>query len=95
MAAYQSVRPPTIGMNYSQGAALVHFFMHYDGGKYREALIEHLSQIYSPDRRTRESPESLEDLTGVEAEELDQQYAEYIRDLGSSRRRREPSGVGE
>ena len=92
MTAYQG--SPNIRKNYSQGAALTHFFMHYDDGKYREALIEHLSQIYSDNRLTREAPESLEDLTGVEAEELDQQYVRYLRDLPDANDR-ESAGVGE
>lgn len=92
MAAFQSA--PRIGKNYSQGAALVHFFMHYEDGRYREALIEHISQIYSPDRRVRESPDSLEDLTGVDAEELDRQYAEYLRDL-APQALSGPAGTGE
>lgn len=92
MVAYQG--SPNIRRNYSQGAALTHFFMHYDDGKYREALIEHLSQIYSDNRLTREVPESLEDLTGVEAEELDQQYVRYLRELPSPNDR-ELGGIGE
>jgi len=79
MAAFQTAKE--IRKNYSQGAALTHFFMHYDEGRYREALIEHLSQIYSPIKAVREHPESLADLTGVEDEILDGQYAEYIRQL--------------
>jgi hypothetical protein len=81
MEMYQMVKQPEISMNYSQGAALTHFFMHYDDGRYREALIEYLSQVYSPNKATRENPDSLADLTGVAAEELDQQYADYIRQL--------------
>jgi hypothetical protein len=81
MAAFQSAKE--IRKNYSQGAALTHFFMHYDDGRYREALIEHLSQIYSPTKAVREHPDPLEELTGVEDEELDRQYAEYVRGLVS------------
>ncbi|MFN0056311.1 MAG: hypothetical protein ACKV0T_29545 [Planctomycetales bacterium] len=80
MVAFQGA--PEIFKNYSQGAALTHFFMHFDDGRYREALIEHLSQIYSPIKLIRETPDSLDELTGVSAEELDQQYGEYIRNLG-------------
>ena len=97
MVAFQGIPTPRIGKNYSQGAALTHFFMHYDDGRYREALIEHLSQVYSPTKFVREAPESLEDLTGTEAEELDQQYAEYIRNLTLEpppRPSRESAGVG-
>jgi hypothetical protein len=81
MVAFQSIKKPEIAMNYSQGAALTHFFMHYDDGRYREALIEHLSQVYSPNKNVRENPDSLEELTGVAEEELDRQYADYIRRL--------------
>lgn len=79
MYAYQHERK--LAMNYSQGAALVHFFMHYDNGRYREALIEHISQVYSPNRAIRDFPDSLEELTGVSYEELDQQYARHLQQL--------------
>jgi hypothetical protein len=94
MAAFQGAPEGKLRKNYSQGAALTHFFMHYDDGRYREALIEHLSQIYSPKKFVRESPESLEDLTGVEGEELDQQYGGYIRELGNASPQEAP-GLGE
>lgn len=66
---------------YSQAAGIVHFFMHYKSGLYRDALIEHLSQIYSPSERIRVRPSSLEKLTGVPFPTLDQQYREYMKDL--------------
>jgi hypothetical protein len=81
MIPFQTVAEANLRKNYSQGAALTHFFMHYDDGRYREALIEYLSQIYSPDKTIRENPDSLEELTGVTAEDLDRQYAGYIRQL--------------
>lgn len=71
-------------MNYSQGAGLAHFFMHYNGGIYRDALIEHLSQLYSPNARIRENPASLADLTGVPFEELDRQYGQFLRAIQQS-----------
>lgn len=77
-------RAPQIRKNYSQGAALTHFFLHYDEGRYREALIEHLSQIYSPTKAVRDNPESLAELTGVDDEELDRQFGDYIRQLAPS-----------
>jgi hypothetical protein len=93
MQAFQSAKE--IRKNYSQGAALTHFFMHCDDGRYREALIEHLSQIYSPTKAVRESPDTLDELTGVEDEELDRQYAEYIRRLlPLAAQSRAPSAVG-
>ena len=81
MVPFQTVVDGDLRKNYSQGAALTHFFMHYDDGRYREALIEHLSQIYSPDKSVRENPDSLVELTGVADEDLDRQYAGYIRQL--------------
>jgi len=92
MVAFQSAKE--IRKNYSQGAALTHFFMHYEEGRYREALIEHLSQIYSPAKAVRENPDSLEELTGVDDEELDRQYARYIRGLTQAASPREPEAVG-
>lgn len=81
MMPFQSARE--IKKNYSQGAALVHFFMHYDAGRYREAFIEYLSQIYSPVKSVRDSPEFLDELIGVPAEELDAKYGQYVQVLGT------------
>jgi hypothetical protein len=92
MVAFQTA--PQIGKNYSQAAALTHFLLHFDEGRYREALIEHLSQLYSPLPRVREAPESLEQLTGLGADEFDRKYAEYVRDLGMGLAR-ESVGAGE
>ena len=80
MNEFQSA--PNIEKNYSQASGLVHFLMHYEGGMYREALSEHLSDIYSLNRGVRENPRSLETITGVDYAELDRQYGEYIRQLG-------------
>lgn len=72
---------PDISKNYSQASGLAHFFMHYEGGRYRDALIEHLSQIYRVDSRRRNAPQSLEELTGVKFAELDRQYGEYLKEM--------------
>lgn len=66
---------------YSQAAGLTHFFMHYEGGVYRDALIEHLAQIYSPSARVRAKPDSLEKLTGVPIDTLDRQYHSYLTEM--------------
>lgn len=83
MVPFQSVKKPQIAWNYSQGAALTHFFMHFDGGRYRDSLIEHLSQIYSDKPLTRNNPDGLDELTGIPFEELDQQYQAYLKKLNS------------
>lgn len=76
-------RHPQIKNNYSQASGLVHFFMHDDGGRYRDALIEHLRQLYKQ-AETGRRPESLEDLIGVDFTELDQQYGEYVLKVSKS-----------
>ena len=67
---------PNITRNYSQASGLTHFLLHYAEGRYRDALIQHLSQIYTRDRRITIS--SLSKLTGVDTTELDRQYRDYL-----------------
>jgi hypothetical protein len=78
MRQFQNQSEEDLSRNYSQSSGLVHFFMHYEGGLYRDALIEHLSQIYEPGKRFT-PPQSLAELTGVPFAELDQQYKDYLR----------------
>ncbi len=66
---------------YSQASGLTHFFLHYEDGLYRDALIEHLAQIYSPIARVRSQPQSLAELTGVPFDVLDRQYVSYITEM--------------
>lgn len=66
---------------YSQASGLTHFFMHYEGGRYRDALIEHLAQIYSPNPRVRTDPDSLTQLTGVPVGQLERQYHSYLTEM--------------
>jgi hypothetical protein len=51
--------------------------MHYEGGRYRDDLIEHLRLIYKQ-AETGRRPKALEILTGANFAELDQQYGEYV-----------------
>ena len=76
MLAYQT--DPSIEKNYSQASGLVHFFMHYDNGRYRDALISHLELLYRPQAARVHVP-GLDQLTGVTYEELDRQYIEHLR----------------
>ena len=69
-----------ISKNYSQASGLAHFFMNYDGGRYRDALIAHLSGLYSTNPRERAAVRSLSSLTGVSNAELDRQYGRYLAD---------------
>lgn len=79
MEAFQN--DPNIRKNYSQCAALTHFFLHAQDGKYREALIEHLSQIYSPRKVVRASPEPLCNLIDTSDEILDEEYKQFMKNL--------------
>ncbi|GIX04377.1 MAG: hypothetical protein KatS3mg114_0246 [Planctomycetaceae bacterium] len=77
MSEFQAA--PQLARVYAQAAGLVHFFMHYEGGRYRDAFISHLIDLYSAQAKKREQPATLEELTGVSYEELDRQYGEYVR----------------
>ncbi|TWT49938.1 hypothetical protein KOR42_37560 [Thalassoglobus neptunius] len=66
---------------YSQATGLCHFFLHYEGGIYRDAFMEYLSQIYSPDDRVRLNTKTMEQLLGIPFETLDRQYLEYLKTL--------------
>ena len=68
-----------LAKNYTQASGLARFFMEYDDGRYREALVSHLTQLYSPNPRVRDTAVGLDKLTGVEFEDLDRQYAEDAR----------------
>jgi hypothetical protein len=69
-----------ISKNYSQASGLSHFFMHYDDGKYRDALIKHLSLLYVP-RRARVRIAGMDQLTKVSSTTLDRQYREHMATL--------------
>nr|MBT5017768.1 hypothetical protein [Planctomicrobium sp.] len=66
---------------YSQSTGLVHFFMLYKDGIYKDEFIDYLSQVYSPIDRVRYKPDSLEKLTEVPFSILDQQYKSYLESL--------------
>ena len=64
-------------MLYSQAAGLTFFFMHYDKGKYRDAFVTYLYEVY----QGKDSRDSLEQATGKTFEELDQEYVAFMRSL--------------
>ena len=79
MRAFQMKERSILAKNYSQASGLAHFFMHYDNGQYRDALIQHLSQLYHPEERTFGRTESLADLTATGFPDLDRQYGQYLK----------------
>jgi len=67
-------RDPRIAMIYAQSAGLAHFLMHYQDGRYRDALVEYLQAIYT----NRDRADTLSELTGASYAELDRQYREFM-----------------
>ena len=59
---------------YSQAAGMTHFLIHFEGGRYRDALVAYLATVYSG----RDGPDTLSQLTGVSYAELDQQYRGFM-----------------
>ncbi len=73
---------PQIARLYTQAAGLTYFFLHYDGGKYKDAFVQFLAQIYGVNSRRKPTRvQSLAELTGVSFEELDKQYGQFMRSL--------------
>ncbi len=72
---------PRIAMLYTQGSGFAHFLMHYDAGRYRDAFMQHLADLYRPNANDPLAEPSLDKTLGVSFEELDKQYAEYIGNL--------------
>ncbi|RMF95729.1 MAG: hypothetical protein D6741_11400, partial [Planctomycetota bacterium] len=66
-----------IAVLYSQAAGLTQFLMHYDGGKYRDAVALYLNDVYAG----RDVPETLARYCDTSFDELDRQYADYIASL--------------
>ena len=65
---------PRIATIYSQAAGQTHFLVYYDGGRYRDALVGYISTVYA----NRDTPTTLEELTGTRFAELDKQYREFM-----------------
>ena len=75
---------PKIAKLYSQMAAMTHFLVFYEDGRYRDALVSYLSAVYNGNQ----DRDALSQLTGTEYAELDRQYQQFmkiaVRGAGSS-----------
>ncbi len=60
---------------YSQIAGMTNFLVHYDDGRYRDALVSSLAAIYDGSQ----DPDLLARLTGTDYAELDKQYKAYMK----------------
>jgi len=65
---------PRIATLYSQAAGLTNFLVHNDGGRYRDALVDYLTAVYSG----TDTPDTLAQLTGTSYDELDKQYRQFM-----------------
>lgn len=70
-------RDPRIARLYTQAAGLTYFLMHYDGGRYRDALVEYLTAVYTG----RDDRETLARATGASYAQLDAEYREFLAAL--------------
>ena len=69
---------------YAQATAESHFFLHYRDGLYRDAFIQYLSEIYSPNPNVRAKVTPLDRLTGISFATLDSQYREYLKEIAAA-----------
>ncbi|MEN6558574.1 MAG: hypothetical protein ABFC54_10385 [Thermoguttaceae bacterium] len=65
---------PRVATLYSQAAGLANFLVHYDGGRYRDAMVAYLALVYSG----QDESDTLARLTGVSYTELDRQYRRFM-----------------
>lgn len=68
---------------YSQASGLVHFYMHSNQGRYRDAFIDHIAALYRPLPKGFRVG-GMDRYTGVSYEALGQQYRDYISGLESN-----------
>lgn len=80
MVPFQTGDTEELRRRYSQASGLAHFFMHYNEGQYRIALMQYLAQIYHSDPVVQRNTQELDAHTGIASEVLDQQYRQYIQD---------------
>ena len=79
MGMHRLQNDPRITTLYSQAAGLTHFLVHYDGGRYRDALVAYLAAVYSG----RDKPRTLAQLTQSPYNELDKQYRQFMKTAAS------------
>ncbi|MGW8256429.1 MAG: DUF1570 domain-containing protein [Thermoguttaceae bacterium] len=67
-------KDPKIKTIYSQAAGLTYFLIHYDCGRYRDALAAYLTAVYTG----QDGPDTLSQLTGKAYSELDKEYRQFM-----------------
>jgi hypothetical protein len=74
---------PHIATIYSQIAGQAFFLMHADGARHRDALVEYLRLVYT----AKAGRDALADATGRTHEQLDRDYAAFLRAAEAAQRR--------
>ena len=80
--------PIGIRERYTQASGGVHFYMHYENGRYRDAMIDHLAALYRPIAQGFRVG-GMDQFTGVSYSELSRQYRDHISGLDSDPHRLE------
>jgi hypothetical protein len=70
-------RRPDLAKLYSQSTGLAAFLMDADRGRYREALVRYLNDVYAG----RDNAQSLAKATGMSHDELDAAYRKHLQSL--------------
>jgi hypothetical protein len=70
-------RQPELARLYSQSAGLAAFLMDAEQGRFREALVQYLADVYAG----RDDGRTLASATGVPYEQLDAAYRRYLESL--------------
>jgi hypothetical protein len=65
---------PAVYALYTEAACLCHFLMHYDSGRYREALVRLLEQVYLGQANFN----TLAELTGTDYSQLEREFQEHV-----------------
>ncbi|HEX4131743.1 MAG TPA: hypothetical protein VHZ24_17030 [Pirellulales bacterium] len=68
---------PRLVKLYSEAAAMSHFLMHAEAGRYRDALDDYLFAVYMG----RDRVNTLSELTGASYEQLDAAYRRFLESL--------------
>jgi hypothetical protein len=66
---------PRLPMLYSQSSGLAMFLMHYNGGQYRQPLVDYLLAVYA----NKADADTLAGDTGVKYDKLDEQYMDFMK----------------
>jgi hypothetical protein len=71
---------PAVYALYSQSACLCHFLMHYDRGRYRDAFVRFLEEVYLG----RADAQTLAHLLQLDYPEMERQFREHLEQAATT-----------